>query len=910
MTVRLVQGDNGQNKGPGPLPVVLGGVGPCAEKTLAEFATLAGGLSTAIQGPLGLVLVDAFGAVTAACDWPWLADFKIPESASNHERGESVNHESGKLPTAVPSLVRRLRLLEPTADPAAPGRIRLNSYVLLDLSAAGAVTFGWQMMQVLRNADPAHDMTVLALTARTALTDSTNDGEWFEAWKQLLTQLQEEPLAQRIYLLDGCDSDKTWLERPEQLHRLAAEFLLYHGFTCRGLLRQKERARAGPAESLLNVCGSFGRRVVQADLAVVAQRVAERLARDDLSDLYLRNAPGRWLESVEERAQSLADKIGGICEKAYQTRSALSGGRQDRIGGHLAASTELSEAVTQAIRDVCSREPLVSLCHFFRCLRPKLGGLLTRQQLWQRARTCRLVRESFHRQEESTYEPLRVWLSNPQTQWADRFTPKETEAAPAAVSRPATLKAYLGGYLLLVLGLAAVAAGWVWEGRPLVIGGGLLSIVSSALMTFPSGWARYRRQRVREGEDISRAVTPVLYRRRAHLSVLAIAGALIVAGVAGVTWRLWPGLWALPAVAWTGVLAVITGIGAALVVGCPTEPHPDRANDKEAPGHANPPMLRWRAAGLLCFALVWITLWLRFPAPAVTDMTVPWIAQWAGLLLLAVGVGLASFPRAGRAYLVDRVSKMPQPFTGGIGCQAQDNELSRRVAAMMGWIEQLVLEPEQYQRWSNVTDSRRDRETLFDFLAPDWEGQFAEVVRQELKARSDKTLKALALQPVLWTECVTEEFLDPHAKCADLTSLFALRAVKAWLASHTLAELLSFLRVDVERFRRLTGRLAAPHWPAPRIEPETNASVVVVGKPVWEIIAPLVQPGGGPLLVPLDWDSNACVILALRLVQGLTQGWRGFPGLPGQLLEHRVIPPPAPEPGTSSESRPQASLGS
>jgi hypothetical protein len=908
-SVRLVKGSDGQNKVLGPLPVLFGGVGPGAEKTLAEFAALARGLTTSIQGPFGLVLADALGELRAVCDWPWLADFKIPESVSNHESSEAGNHNHARLASSVPLLVRRLRLLEPTADPAAPGRIRLNSYVLLDLSAVGVVASGLEMMQVLRRTDPAHDMTVLGLTARTATTDSTHDSEWFEAWKQFLAQLQEEPLVQRVYLLDGCDADKTWLERPEQLHRLAAEFLLYHGFTCRGLLRQKERARAGPAESVLHVCGSFGRRMVQMDSAVVIQRVAERLAREELSDLYRREASPRWLESVTEQAQALADRIGGICERAYQARSALAGGRRDRIGGHLAASAEMSQVVAQAIRDVCSREPLVSLCHFFKHLRPRLGGLLTRQQLWRRARTRRLVMESFQRQEDSTYAPLRAWLANPQTQWADRFTPRQTDPVPAAVSQPASWKAFLGGGLLLVLGLTAVAAGLWWEERAFVIGGGLLAIAASAVMTLPRGWARYRRRRVGEGEDAVKFVASVLYRRSASPTVLGIAGALLAAGLAGVLWPLWPVAWVLATLIWVGVVAVAAGTGVALMVWCPTELHPDRASDKEAPGQANPPILRWRAAGLLCFAVAWVALWLPSPAPTTVDMMVQWLIQVAGLLLIAGGTALALFPRAGRTYLVDRVPKLPQPFTGGLGYQTQENELSRRVAAMGEWLEQLVLDPEQYERWAQAADSRRDRETLFDFLAADWESQFAEAVRHELKTRSDKTLKALALQPALWTECVARELLDPHTPGADLTTLFALQAVKAWFESHTLAELLSLLRVDMERFRRLTGRLASPHWPAPRIEPETSASVVVIGKPVWDILAPLMQPGAGPQVVPLDWDSNACVILALRIVQGLTQGWRGFPGLPGQLHEHDPAVPLAPDPGPGSESPSPPALG-
>lgn len=904
--MRLVRGNDGQNKVMGPPPILFAGVGPCAEKTLAAFAEIAAGLTVSVQGPFGLALVDAFGEAMVACDWLWLSDFRVPESVSSHERSELVGQDPGKLQASLSSLVRRLRSVEPSVDPATPGRNRMNCYVLIDLSTAGTVASAVKVMQVLRHADPAQDMTVLGLTARAAVTDSTYDKEWFEAWKQLLAGLQREALAQRVFLLDGCDADKTWFERPEQLHRLGAEFLLYHGLTCRGLLRQNERARTGPGESLLNVCGSFGRRIIQVDLPAVAERVAERLAREELADFYTRTVPSRWLESIDGQAQTLVNQISDICEKARRARSVLSGGRPDRSAGYLAASAEMSGAMAQTIKDVCSREPLLSLCHFFQCLGPKLGSLLSRQQLGERARTRQLVAEVFHRQIANTYEPMWAWLSDPRTQWVDRFTPKQKDPPQVAVSRPADIKSYVAGYALLAVGLVAVAAGLLWQNRFLVIGGGLLSIASSALMALPTGWTRHRRRQIRDGQEVAQSVAPVPYRKRARRSVLGAAGALIVVGVAGVTGPLWSQAWTHITVFWAGVLAVIAGIGAALVVSCPTESHPFQVSTEEASGHANPPIGRCRATGLSCFALAWTILWLWAPSPAV-GTTVEWIIHVAGLLLVAVGMGVALFPRAGRVHLVDRVPRIPQPIAGGIGCQTEENELSRKIGEIATWIDRLTLDPAQCLQWSKATDTRRDREMLFDFLAADWDAQLAEAVRRELKARSDKTLRTLALQPVLWTECITKELQDPHARCPELTSLFALQAVKAWIQSHTLAELLSFLNVDMARFGRLTGRLAPPHWPATRVEPDVSASVVVIGKPLWDVLGPLAQTSGAPPIVPLDWDSNASVILVLRLVQGLSQGWRGFPGMPGQSHDqHQSTPSPAGS-GTSGESHAEAS---
>ncbi len=73
-------------------------------------------------------------------------------------------------------------------------------------------------------------------------------------------------------------------------------------------------------------------------------------------------------------------------------------------------------------------------------------------------------------------------------------------------------------------------------------------------------------------------------------------------------------------------------------------------------------------------------------------------------------------------------------------------------------------------------------------------------------------------------------------------------------------------------------------------------TVVAVGKALWDAVAPLTKrPGMGsqtrhvalgdpmPAIVLQDWGACEDRIVILRVVQGLAQGWRGFPGMPGQL---------------------------
>ncbi|HON92743.1 MAG: hypothetical protein KBI32_08525 [Phycisphaerae bacterium] len=883
----------GRKKGLGPFPTLFVGVGPCAERTLSEFSGLVRRLTIPIQGPFGLALTDSYCEDLFQCDWPWASDFKVPEASVFRDRSEFVGRDDNKLLTVLSSLVRRLRSVGQVVDPAGPGRLRMCCNVLLDLSDPGVVGSAVRLMHALRKVDPALDVTVLGLTDRTAATDAACDSKWFDVWNMLLAALQNEPLAQRVYLLDGCDAERTWFERPEQLHQLGAEFLLHHGLTCRSLLRQGERARTAVTESLLHVCGSFGCRAVHADLSLVAERLAAKIANEDLGDLYDRPLPDGWAESLDEQAQSLVDKIAGICEKAYQTRTAPGGEWRDRPGVLFPGQTEIDEAVAKAIKNVCSREPLASLCRFFSCLQPQLDKLLTRQRLWERIRTRRSVAEAFRQQESSTYEPMRIWLSQAQTRWTDRFTPEQEELSHVAVSRPASRKGYLAGMLFFVIGLAGISAGLFTREIFFVIGGGWLSLAASVLMTLPTGWIRHVRHRVREGQDVSSSGPLIAYRKRIGGWGFCVGAVMILAGLVGLTWPLWPHEWTSISTVWALAMAVIAGVGLASVVACPSLGHPDRVEESEAPGHLNPPAWRCRGAGVVCLALAWLVFCLGLPKLSAPESVVQWVSHGIGLALMAAGVGWVLLPRTGYSCFVDRVPKMPQPLAGGIGRPSANHDLGHRLSAMVGWIHRLTLERDHGLSGTVVVP--RGRETLFDFLAADWEEQLAGAFRQALEVRSGKSLLALAMQPALWTECVTKELQDPHATSRDLTCLFTLQAVKAWIESHTLAELMAMVKVDVERFAQMSVRLACPHWPTPRAEPDLSAGVIAVAKPLWDLLAPSLQTVGPVPIVPLDWDVRSDAILVVRIVQGLTEGWRGFPGLPGQAGVQRIAAGPDPK---------------
>ncbi len=868
-----------QTKGIGPVPVLFVTVGHRAERTICEFSQVAGALTVPVQGPFGLLSADATGRRLSVAHWTWLSDFDVPVSA------QSVDASDDALPTAVASLVRTLQSKEPVADPSRPVRIRMSSYVLVDLSQAGTVDRALHMMRLLRKADPAHDMAVVALTGRTAASGCELDDVWFEAWSALTARLQDDLLAQKIYLLDGRTAGGTWVERPEQMDRFAAQFLLQHGITCRGPLRQNERRRIRPQENVLSVCGSFGMRTIRLDRPEVIARTAQRLVHEDLAALYEETLPEERRRQIDEEAQVLVEQIEGI----YEVRSQIPTDRDEEPAAAPYEPAVRNDAVCEAIADAvtraCGRAPLASVCHLLKCLQPKLRRLLTRHKLIERQRVRALAADALQRRDEQTYQPMRVWLENAQAVWADRFTPTVETRPQVAVSRPATKAAWRFGFLFLILGLLFLAAAFFFHERAFALGGALLSLAAAVLTVQPTGWAEHVRTVVPEGREIDKSTPLVHYRRRCPLWVRGVAIALAAIGVGAVTWSLWPDLWTPAGAIQSGFAALLGVIGVTLILTGPVQVRPDQPQHQEAPDHLCPPFWTWRAFGLLCLASAWLILCLRAPSPVQADDSVRWACHIAGLLLIGISAALDLRPRFGRVRLIERIPKVPEPFVGGVAVDAGDSDLVREVTAMIQWIDRLTLDPQQGLLRHGMPDATQGREVLFDFIATDWDRQLARAFRETLRSRMGQSLHDLALEPKAWAQCVVRHLRDPQAQSADLGVLFTLEVVKVWIDSLSVVSLAAVLDADEEKTGHLLGRSASPNWPVTRTEPDVAVCVVAVGSLLWDALAPLSRIDAAPALVRREWDVGTDDILVLQIVQGLTQGWRGYPALPSQVRQ-------------------------
>ena len=155
------------------------------------------------------------------------------------------------------SLVRRLQVRGEGPEGGGGGRTHIHAYVVIDLATPDIVPFTVQLVKLLRQAGPSIEMTGLALTGRTAETGTSPEPTWREPFGALLTDMENMHLLQRLYILDGEDTNGTWLRDLEQMYRIGAEFILHHGMSpYRHSLRRREKTRMSLNEPFLDFCGS------------------------------------------------------------------------------------------------------------------------------------------------------------------------------------------------------------------------------------------------------------------------------------------------------------------------------------------------------------------------------------------------------------------------------------------------------------------------------------------------------------------------------------------------------------------------------------------------------------------------------------------------------------------------------
>jgi hypothetical protein len=364
-----------------------------------------------------------------------------------------------------------------------------------------------------------------------------------------------------------------------------------------------------------------------------------------------------------------------------------------------------------------------------------------------------------------------------------------------------------------------------------------------------------------------------------------------------IVWSLWPTTWSAGMALWAGLAALVAVVGLGILLSAPVRMRPDQIKEREAPGHVGPPVWNWRAVGLLCLVAGWAVLSLGLSTPVRVDTSVQWACHLGGIVCLLVAVVVGLRPRVGSVQLVDRVPRVPTPLAGGIAGPAVASDSIREVTAMTQWLGRLTLEPMQALQRGHTDEAPRNREVLFDLIATDWDRQLARAFRKALRDKSKESLHDFALEPRAWASCVVGQLQRPDTSCSDLGVVLVAQGVRAWIESLTLKELIGHLDLDLGRFGTLVARVASANWPATRVEPDMSVGVVAMGKGMWEALGPGIQAEGVCAVIRCDGGGSDDGISVLRFVQGLSQGWRGFPAIANQQSDQS-----APDPARSGQA--------
>lgn len=863
-------------------PVLLIGVGPGAVATLRQLPHAAKTLCVRVAGPFGLLTGRGSSGKVRASSCFWMSDISVPDAT--HE-GAVVNGEfSESLFSDVCSLVRGLRAGGEETAAGRGSRVRIQAYAIADLAAPGVVPFILKLIQLVRRADPAIEVTGLALTGRSVETGTSQTPAWHEAFEQLVAGLEQAHLFQRLYILDGEDTNRTWLRNPEEIHRIGAEFILHHGLSpYRHHLRRREKTRTSLEERFLDFCGSVMCKRFSWDPATAAHEVAAVLAGD------------MALQELDQGAltQERSDILDGLVQRfvedvsaTYQEEESPSGPTPSAQVPPASAADQdqrVFQALERTLKEVCFEKPVLSLRWFLGRLRLQLDQLTTFSRLKARWDSRQRVARTLRQQIQDTYAPIRRWQEQRNVQWQTPFGPFFKETPSAMLSHPISVECYLLGMGIATVGLGMVGlGGWLRQPVPVVVGG-IVAIWAGLVTVLPTRWVRHRRTIVPQDDSASQAVPASYYQAHPSKEQLASSALFLTAALGCLVW-IFSGRDHEAAgadVVLFGGLSVVCGlVGATLVyLGMIRVRLPGGVPDhRQTPNMAPPRNKSWYVGGLVSLTAAWL-----FLCRANGSLQIPlnMTALVAGLASAWAGLALVQFPRYGNTKLACAGLRKPVPPAPLEARSVEGARLASQVERLRSWVDRLlvVAEPSQLNRleWNeaNLED------LLPRMFSPHWQNQLAQIFKKELESQTGKSLGQMVNDPANWARCLMDGLSDPDMEMNSPLHVFCLCHVKRWLQEKPLEQLLAQLKTDRGMLVSTVSASVAPRWPQTREDPEVDTSVIAVGKELWDIIAPFTDPDDPHHFVVVDWQDPYTVAV-VRVVLGLSRGWRGYPGLQGQ----------------------------
>jgi hypothetical protein len=615
----------------------------------------------------------------------------------------------------------------------------------------------------------------------------------------------------------------------------------------------------------------------------VAREIAVTAARDpSLSDL----AHGALNQERSDALEGMVERLVLDISAAYESGESVDVGAESGespLSSEAGREKEAMALLERVLEEVCSEKPVLSLRWFLLRLRAHLDELTTLGSLRSRWDSRHRVAEAFRKQIQDTYAPMRRWQEQRDVRWHTPFRPSFKDAPLAVLSRPVSIQSYITAIVISAVGLVVVGFGH-GAGHPgAVVAGGIVAIWAGLLTVLDTRWTTCRRVIVPEDYEGADAAATSYYQARPANVQLLLFALLLIGALTGLGWSLLgPGMGAITIGGIvSGGLAAGFGLVSALLIysSAVAVEWPDGTLEEEQTPDLMPPINRPRfLAGLLALTAAWGAFCQTVGVLQAT-FTSPVLA--ATLASAWAAAAVVQFPRYRSVDLVCRSLRQPVPAVPLEAKAVEEPGLVGHVQKLRAWVDRLMAVPTSEEAGSLEWNQAGLEDPLPRMFSPDWRNQLARTFRSDLESQTGKTLTQLVADPANWARCLIEAFRDSKLELSNPVHIFCLHHVKQWLQEKPLERVLSQLAVDRERLLLAVNTSVAPRWPQTRDDPEVDSSIIGVGKELWGILSPFAKTDDPHRFIQIDWQEPYTVAV-VRTVQGLSRGWRGYPGVPGR----------------------------
>jgi hypothetical protein len=808
---------------------------------------------------------------------------QIPGAMRHLPKAESA----ATLEVAMRQLFRQLHPVAPEGAAHVEGPQVTDVYAIIDLRDPRNVAAALESLEILRKESLHVDVTAILLTGRTAEYDAESDNRWKDAVNavirandgtapgpeiaaasagaaQLSTDASLPPGIgpfHRVYLLDGRDLRRAWVQTLDEHTRMAAEFLLHHGLSAyRNQLRRHERSRYSLNEAFSEVVGSFACRIVHSSREAVSCGVAAAL----LSDRTLLDNSEVLLDSDEADLQQIARGLNQRLRSIFVKEPAGPAGGLPAGAAPATVAEQTQAAFRAALRDVCRERPAPRLKHFLQLLQRLLWQLRMQVHTAERQAERLLAVRELHKQLKERYEqPYR------RSSGGGSINSTSAPASAPSVKASANLcfhlarevppwRMVIGSAVAVVGGCAALRLALHAQMALACVGAACSAAVAALTFDSPAGWrAQDGPTPNQESLDLQFRCQPSRWRQWVGLLGAAVGLLLFgaAAGLTSVSGRL---------LVWTAAFCGTVIVAAVVILLIPPR-ITHRFGQEQIPGDWPLHYSGWRHLGWLLpvAAALWIFLACSLPPPAVE-------ARWAaviGLGLFVFGWVLAAFPQTDSA-----TASRPRPCLPPIlpptdidtGPSIKDS-LQNSVEQVWRWLSEALETPSPPSR-RQMLHWRSDRQqgTFLDALDAEWKEKLAkmchEVVANGVRD-GDK-----------WANWILTEVAKPDSAMHvdDLHYALVHSLVDEWLQTELYSRhwsgLLSSLHLDPYQLERFFEHALSPMWPYAGGDYAIDLGIIAVDHELGQALRP--SPDSRITTVPVEWPNPGRVVL-VRIVQGV-----------------------------------------